>query len=106
MDAAAVPHDPFVSSTAPLTFAAFLDKMRQPAAADIVKAIKAFLTEMLQSTPDAERDSERVQVRRQRAAPLPASHAPHRCRAAGLPELNRGVVQHAPALARRQCGGG
>ena len=51
-------------STAPLTFAAFLEKMRCVEASDIVKAIKAFLTEFATLQPDADRDSERVQVRR------------------------------------------
>jgi hypothetical protein len=50
-------------STAPLTFAAFLEKMRQVEAGDIVKAIKAFLTEFATQTPDADRDSDRVQAR-------------------------------------------
>jgi hypothetical protein len=55
--------DPFVAATQPLTFAAFLEKMRNPAASDIVKAIKAFLTEFTTTQPDAERDAERVQAR-------------------------------------------
>ena len=60
------------ASTAPLTFAAFLEKMRCPEATDIVKAIKAFLTDFGTQQPDADRDSERVQVRprAQRARPL------------------------------------
>ena len=55
------PHDPFSAATAPLTFAAFLEKMRNPGASDIVKAIKAFLAEFQATAPDAERDAERVQ---------------------------------------------
>ena len=51
------------AATAPLTFAAFLEKMRCAEATDIVKAIKAFLTEFAALQPDAERDSERVQAR-------------------------------------------
>ena len=54
-------------STAPLTFAAFLEKMRCVEAADIVKAIKNFLTEFATQQPDADRDAERVQVRVLRA---------------------------------------
>jgi hypothetical protein len=61
--ASADAHDPFSAATAPLTFAAFLEKMRNPAASDIVKAIKAFLTEFAGTQPDAERDAERVQAR-------------------------------------------
>ena len=45
------------------TYQAFLEKMRNPAATDIVKAIKNFLNDFGASPPDAERDSERVQVR-------------------------------------------
>ena len=51
------------ASTAPLTFAAFLDKMRQPGASDLVRAIKAFLTDMLATPPDAEADGAKVQAR-------------------------------------------
>ena len=58
-----MPADSLSPSTQPLTFAAFLDKMRQPAAADLVRAIKAFLTEMLTSSPNADADAHRVQVR-------------------------------------------
>ena len=53
----------FAAATAPLTFAAFLEKMRCSEATDIVKAIKAFLTEFATQQPDAERDADRVQVR-------------------------------------------
>jgi hypothetical protein len=66
--ASAYAHDPFSAATAPLTFAAFLEKMRNPAASDIVKAIKAFLTEFAGTQPDAERDAERVQARCLRCA--------------------------------------
>ena len=98
---AALPHDPFSASTAPLTFAAFLEKMRQPGAADIVKAIKAFLSEMLTSGADAERDAERVQARLARGQPCGLAYSA----CTGLPESDRGSVHHAPALAQRQCGG-
>ena len=44
-----------------LSFAAFLERMRNPAASDVVRAIKAFLTDFASLPPDAERDSARVQ---------------------------------------------
>ena len=41
---------------------AFLEKMRNPAASDIVKAIKSFLNEFGSSPPAGDRDGERVQA--------------------------------------------
>ena len=56
---------PFVASTAPLTFTDFLEKMRAPAAMDLVRRIKSFISEMLKSSSkaskNAEADSKRVQ---------------------------------------------
>ncbi|UPR03406.1 vacuolar protein sorting-associated protein [Chloropicon primus] len=54
---------PFVASTAPLTFTDFLEKMRAPAAMDLVRGIKGFINDMLKSstTGDAEGDSQKVQ---------------------------------------------
>lgn len=46
-----------------MPFWTFADKMRNPAAADIVKAIKNFLAEFGASEPNPDRDSDRVQVR-------------------------------------------
>ncbi|XP_034675399.1 vacuolar protein sorting-associated protein 9A-like [Vitis riparia] len=53
--------DPFASSTAPLTWHDFLERMRQPSAADFVKAIKSFIVSFSNNAPDPERDSAAVQ---------------------------------------------
>ncbi|KZV33056.1 vacuolar protein sorting-associated protein 9A-like [Dorcoceras hygrometricum] len=53
--------DVFGSSTAPLTWHDFLERMRQPTAAEFVKAIKSFIVSFLNNAPDAERDSASVQ---------------------------------------------
>ena len=89
------------SATPPLTFAAFLEKMRCAEASDVVKAIKNFLTEFSTQTPDAERDSERVQARRRR------SRAVCDCADAfpthtGLSAHHGGCLSLAPALAQRE----
>ncbi|KAK6939807.1 RABX5, catalytic core helical domain [Dillenia turbinata] len=51
----------FGSSTAPLTWHDFLERMRQPSAADFVKAIKSFIVSFSNNAPDSERDSAAVQ---------------------------------------------
>ncbi|XP_051122516.1 vacuolar protein sorting-associated protein 9A-like isoform X2 [Andrographis paniculata] len=53
--------DVFGSSSAPLTWHDFLERMRHPSAADFVKAIKSFIVSFLNNAPDAERDSKAVQ---------------------------------------------
>eukprot|EP00850_Spirogloea_muscicola_P020901 SM000230S07337 [mRNA] locus=s230:66536:71018:- [translate_table: standard] len=53
--------DAFGQSTAALTFHDFLDRMRQPAAADLVRSIKSFIVAFLSSTPNPEKDSSSVQ---------------------------------------------
>ncbi|XP_052190743.1 vacuolar protein sorting-associated protein 9A-like [Diospyros lotus] len=53
--------DLFGSSTAPLTWHDFLERMRQPSAADFVKAIKSFIVSFANNSPDPERDSAAVQ---------------------------------------------
>ncbi|KAK6131104.1 hypothetical protein DH2020_035149 [Rehmannia glutinosa] len=53
--------DVFGSSTAPLTWHDFLERMRHPSAAEFVKAIKSFIVSFLNNAPDAERDSAAVQ---------------------------------------------
>nr|GMD03770.1 vacuolar protein sorting-associated protein 9A-like [Ipomoea batatas]GMD45166.1 vacuolar protein sorting-associated protein 9A-like [Ipomoea batatas] len=53
--------DVFGSSTAPLTWHDFLERMRQPSAADFVKAIKSFIVSFSNNAPDPERDSKAVQ---------------------------------------------
>ena len=57
---------PFVASTAPLTFTDFLEKMRAPAAMDLVRGIKSFISDMLKassssSSSDPEADGNKVQ---------------------------------------------
>nr|QGT31829.1 vacuolar sorting protein 9 [Petunia x hybrida] len=49
------------SSTAPLTWHDFLERMRHPSASDFVKSIKSFIVSFLNNAPDAERDSAAVQ---------------------------------------------
>ncbi|KAH6775035.1 Vacuolar sorting protein 9 domain-containing protein [Perilla frutescens var. hirtella] len=53
--------DVFGSSTAPLTWHDFLERMRHPSAAEFVKAIKSFIVSFMNNAPDAERDSAAVQ---------------------------------------------
>eukprot|EP00850_Spirogloea_muscicola_P014766 SM000108S14210 [mRNA] locus=s108:223287:227396:+ [translate_table: standard] len=53
--------DAFGQSTAALTFHDFLDRMRQPAAADLVRSIKSYIVAFLSSTPNPEKDSSSVQ---------------------------------------------
>ncbi|KAL1813610.1 hypothetical protein DCAR_0625973 [Daucus carota subsp. sativus] len=53
--------DVFSSSTAPLTWHDFLERMRHPSASDFVKSIKSFIVSFLNNTPDPERDSAAVQ---------------------------------------------
>ncbi|KAK1308986.1 Vacuolar protein sorting-associated protein 9A [Acorus calamus] len=53
--------DAFVSSTAPLTWHDFLERMRHPSAADFVKSIKSFIVSFTNRVPDPERDSVSVQ---------------------------------------------
>lgn len=49
------------TSTAPLTWHDFLERMRQPSAADFVKAIKSFIVTFSKNSPNPERDSAAVQ---------------------------------------------
>ncbi|XP_039115145.1 vacuolar protein sorting-associated protein 9A-like isoform X2 [Dioscorea cayenensis subsp. rotundata] len=53
--------DVFGSSTAPLTWHDFLDRMRHPSAADFVKSIKSFIVSFSNRAPDPEKDSASVQ---------------------------------------------
>ncbi|KAJ7522457.1 hypothetical protein O6H91_18G011600 [Diphasiastrum complanatum] len=53
--------DMFSAATAPLTFHDFLDRMRQPAAADLARSIKSFIISFLARPPDPEKDSQSVQ---------------------------------------------
>ncbi|GAB4844849.1 Vacuolar protein sorting-associated protein 9A [Ancistrocladus abbreviatus] len=53
--------DAFSSSTAPLTWHDFLERMRQPSAAEFVKAIKSFIVSFSNNAPEPERDSAAVQ---------------------------------------------
>ncbi|KAA8546353.1 hypothetical protein F0562_002908 [Nyssa sinensis] len=53
--------DVFGSLTAPLTWHDFLERMRQPSAADFVKVIKSFIVSFSNNAPDPERDSATVQ---------------------------------------------
>ncbi|KAJ0976025.1 hypothetical protein J5N97_017990 [Dioscorea zingiberensis] len=53
--------DVFGSSTAPLTWHDFLDRMRHPSAADFVKSIKSFIVSFSNKAPDPEKDSAAVQ---------------------------------------------
>ncbi|XP_047975194.1 vacuolar protein sorting-associated protein 9A-like isoform X1 [Salvia hispanica] len=53
--------DVFGSSTAPLTWHDFLERMRHPSAAEFVKAIKSFIVSFLNNAPDEERDGAAVQ---------------------------------------------
>ncbi|CAM8984430.1 unnamed protein product [Rhodiola kirilowii] len=49
------------ASTAPLSLQDFFERMRQPAAAEFVKAIKSFVVSFSNNTPNPERDSAAVQ---------------------------------------------
>ncbi|ERN08283.1 vacuolar protein sorting-associated protein 9A isoform X2 [Amborella trichopoda] len=49
------------AATAPLTCHDFLDRMRHPSAADLVKSIKSFIVSFLNNTPDPVKDSVAVQ---------------------------------------------
>ncbi|XP_042393214.1 vacuolar protein sorting-associated protein 9A-like [Zingiber officinale] len=51
----------FGSSTAPLTWHDFLERMRHPSAADFVKSIKSFIVSFSNRAPDPEKDSASVQ---------------------------------------------
>ncbi|THU69797.1 hypothetical protein C4D60_Mb08t18190 [Musa balbisiana] len=49
--------DAFGSSTTPLTWHDFLERMRHPSAADFVKSIKSFIVSFSNKAPDPENDS-------------------------------------------------
>eukprot|EP00897_Mesotaenium_endlicherianum_P006351 jgi/Mesen1/5744/ME000291S04927 len=49
------------AAVAPLTFHDFLARFRDPAAADLVRSIKAFIVSFMGRAPDADRDSASVQ---------------------------------------------
>ncbi|KAK9110150.1 hypothetical protein Sjap_018210 [Stephania japonica] len=53
--------DAFASSTSPLTWHDFLERMRHPSAADFVKSIKSFIVSFSNNAPDPEIDSTSVQ---------------------------------------------
>ncbi|KAL7613475.1 hypothetical protein Lser_V15G08648 [Lactuca serriola] len=53
--------EPFSSSTAPLTWHDFLERMRHPSAAEFVRAIKTFIVSISNTPPDPETDSTSVQ---------------------------------------------
>lgn len=53
--------EPFSSSTAPLTWHDFLERMRHPSAAEFVRAIKTFIVSFSNTPPDPENDSSSVQ---------------------------------------------
>ncbi|RWR90144.1 vacuolar protein sorting-associated protein 9A [Cinnamomum micranthum f. kanehirae] len=53
--------DVFGSSTAPLTWHDFLERMRHPSAAEFVKSIKSFIVSFSNHAPDPDRDSAAVQ---------------------------------------------
>ncbi|KAI3895289.1 hypothetical protein MKX03_011022 [Papaver bracteatum] len=53
--------DVFGSSTAPLTWHDFLERMRHPSASDFVKSIKSFIVSFSNNASDPERDSAAVQ---------------------------------------------
>jgi len=52
----------FNAATAPLRFHDFLDRMRHPQAADIVRSIKTFIVDFTSRVPDPDHDSESVQT--------------------------------------------
>lgn len=53
--------DAFGSSTTPLTWHDFLERMRHPSATDFVKSIKSFIVALSNNDPDPEKDSAAVQ---------------------------------------------
>lgn len=53
--------DIFNAATAPLTFHDFLERMRHPSAADLVRSIKSFIVSFSNNAPDPEKDSKSVQ---------------------------------------------
>ncbi|KAL6649628.1 hypothetical protein ACP70R_013852 [Stipagrostis hirtigluma subsp. patula] len=53
--------DAFGSSTVPLAWHDFLERMRQPSAAEFVKSIKSFIVTFSNRAPDPEKDSAAVQ---------------------------------------------
>ncbi|KAL9249405.1 Vacuolar protein sorting-associated protein 9A-like protein [Drosera capensis] len=53
--------DALSTSTAPLTWHDFLERMRQPSAAEFVKAIKSFIVSFSNNAPDPEKDTAAVQ---------------------------------------------
>ncbi|KAF9601384.1 hypothetical protein IFM89_019237 [Coptis chinensis] len=53
--------DVFGSSTAPLTWHDFLERMRHPSASDFVKSIKSFIVSLSNDAHDPEKDSAAVQ---------------------------------------------
>ncbi|KAF3332482.1 Vacuolar protein sorting-associated protein 9A [Carex littledalei] len=53
--------DAFASATAPLTWHDFLERMRDPSAAEFVKSIKSFIVTFSNNAPDPEVDSNAVQ---------------------------------------------
>ncbi|KAL6907579.1 hypothetical protein ACP4OV_002618 [Aristida adscensionis] len=53
--------DAFGSSTAPLAWHDFLERMRQPSAVEFVKSIKGFIVTFSNRAPDPEKDSAAVQ---------------------------------------------
>lgn len=53
--------DIFNAATAPLTFHDFLERMRHPSAADLVRSIKSFIVSFSSNAPNPERDSRSVQ---------------------------------------------
>lgn len=53
--------DMFNAATAPLTFHDFLERMRHPSAADLVRSIKSFIVSFSSNAPNPERDSRSVQ---------------------------------------------
>ncbi|RLN41369.1 vacuolar protein sorting-associated protein 9A [Panicum miliaceum] len=53
--------DAFGSSTAPLAWHDFLERMRQPSAAEFVRSIKSFIVTFSNRAPDPEQDSASVQ---------------------------------------------
>ncbi|PAN50475.1 hypothetical protein PAHAL_9G523000 [Panicum hallii] len=53
--------DAFGSSTAPLAWHDFLERMRQPSAAEFVRSIKSFILTFSNRAPDPEKDSASVQ---------------------------------------------
>ncbi|KAK8941182.1 Vacuolar protein sorting-associated protein 9A [Platanthera zijinensis] len=61
MDGGGGASEAFSSSTAPLAWHDFLERMRHPSAADFVKSIKSFIVSFSNRAPDPEKDSAAVQ---------------------------------------------